>query len=265
MQNHIQELLGGTHHTFLQGSYRNGTAISDINDVDIVAVRLTTFSSVHTNKVLDTRIAWEEIFSEIERKLRGQNLYQWTVERGDKCIRVRGAFDADVVPAVQIHDNHLVDPIAVYSFRTGTEKVNRPRLHYANGVAKNDSTLGRYKPTVRLFKNWKENHFPDDNVTTSSFKVESLVHGSADENFSDDYPANFVLVGEDILGRLTARTLTPSVTSVCGGENIIENWQPVAQQNFISQLTESVAHARAAYRAATIGEAERNWRLALGI
>ncbi|MEK7522255.1 MAG: hypothetical protein AAB569_01630, partial [Patescibacteria group bacterium] len=39
LQNHIQEILGDTHHTFLQGSYKNDTSISNINDVDIVAIR----------------------------------------------------------------------------------------------------------------------------------------------------------------------------------------------------------------------------------
>ena len=29
MQNYIQDLLGKAHHTFLQGSYRNDTAISE--------------------------------------------------------------------------------------------------------------------------------------------------------------------------------------------------------------------------------------------
>lgn len=45
LQKHIQEILSETHHTFLQGSYRNITAISDINDVDIVAVKINVYST----------------------------------------------------------------------------------------------------------------------------------------------------------------------------------------------------------------------------
>ena len=72
LQNHIQQILGDTHHTFLQGSYKNDTSISDIKDVDIVAVRTTTYSSVHTGLSFPTSIPGDTIFSEIESKLRNQ-------------------------------------------------------------------------------------------------------------------------------------------------------------------------------------------------
>src|SRR6266511_4423248 len=39
LQTTIREVLGDDYDTFLQGSYRNGTAIADINDVDIVSRR----------------------------------------------------------------------------------------------------------------------------------------------------------------------------------------------------------------------------------
>lgn len=42
----IRDLLGEDYETFLQGSYRNETAISDLNDVDIVVVRKHTYSGV---------------------------------------------------------------------------------------------------------------------------------------------------------------------------------------------------------------------------
>ena len=111
MQNYIQDLLGKAHHTFLQGSYRNDTAISDINDVDIVAIRLTTFSSLHSGRRFPSVISWDAIFTEIEDKLRNQRRYNWTVTRDDKCIKVRGAFNADVVPAVQVNDDRTVHKI----------------------------------------------------------------------------------------------------------------------------------------------------------
>ena len=49
-QNNIRSLLQG-YETFLQGSYANDTAISDINDVDIVALErpLLGFLSISTS------------------------------------------------------------------------------------------------------------------------------------------------------------------------------------------------------------------------
>jgi len=157
LQNHIQEILGDTHHTFLQGSYKNDTSISEINDVDIVAIRLRTFSGTHSPAHLRTtpNILWDTIFSEIEQKLKDQKKYIWTVTRGDKCIKVEtNTLSADVVPAVQVLENHLVDPIAIFSFKKGLEKVNYPRVHWDNGKNKNQATGGHYKPIVRIFKNW---------------------------------------------------------------------------------------------------------------
>ena len=71
LQSYIQELLID-HHTFLQGSYANDTAISDINDVDIVAIRKNTYSSVHSRVYCPASVTWDLIFSEIETRLKNQ-------------------------------------------------------------------------------------------------------------------------------------------------------------------------------------------------
>lgn len=263
LQNYIQGLLGDTHHTFLQGSYKNDTAISDINDVDIVAVRISTYSTVHTGLRFDTQIPWEEIFSEIENKLRSQSKYKWTVTRGDKCIKVRGAFDADVVPAVQVSSDPKSDPIVVYSFRTGVEKINSPRQHYENGVAKSKSTNGQYKPTVRMFKNWVRNHFGNNKTAVSSFKVEALVHGLSDASFLTDPVANFIIGADEILKKVNTRSVLPiRIPSVCGCEDITQDWSLVGRGMFTNQLQVSLDSAGRAYKATSATDAERHWRAA---
>ncbi len=262
MQNYIQELLGSTHHTFLQGSYKNDTAISDINDVDIVAVRLRTYSGTYSPIHATNTVFWDQIFSEIETKLRNQSRYTWNVTRGDKCVCVRGAFNADVVPAVQVGEDHLIDPIVIYSFQDQREKLNLPITHYKNGVEKHQATDENYKPTVRMFKNWARNHFGEDNSVVSSYNVESLVHGVADSDFYDDRAATFILAGRSILVKLAASN---SIPSVCGGENICANWNQGDRNQFHIQLTESVEHALRAYRATTMREAEQNWRAAFNL
>lgn len=265
MQNYIQGLLGDTHHTFLQGSYKNDTARSDINDVDIVAVRLQTFSTVHTGLRFPTSVLWDTIFSEIEAKLRNQRLYTWTVERGDKCIKVRGAFNADVIPAVQVN-SHLEDPIVVYSFRTSTEKLNHPRLHYDNGVVKNKATGGNYKPAARMFKNWAYNHFGEDRNIFSSFKVEALVHGVPDDHFSSDHVSNFIVGADNIVRKLNTRSALPLlIPSVCGKEDITQGWGLVGRGAFVAQLNNSLQLAVEAYQAGSVSQAEAKWREAFNL
>lgn len=262
MQNYIQDLLSDSHHTFLQGSYKNDTAISDINDVDIVAMRLKTYSGSHSPHAgANPLIAWNTIFSEIEEKLRNQDLYDWTVERDDKCIKIRGSFNADVVPAVKIEHDHLEDPIAIFSFSEGKEKMNRPRTHYQNGVRKNQATGDNYKPTVRMFKNWVINHFPNDKQTISSFKMECLVHHQDNDLFSGDYAADFVLIGNKIVETVSMRNaLATRIPSICGTEDISSNWSLAGRQNFISKLKESIGHAANAYMAPSQAVAEASWR-----
>lgn len=266
MQNHIQEILGDTHHTFLQGSYKNDTSISDINDVDIVAIRLTTYSSVYSSLQFSNVIPWDSIFSEIEQKLRNQRLYQWTVTRKDKCIEVvTPTFKADVVPAVQVLADHTQDPIVIYSFSNGSEKVNYPRTHYENGVKKNQETNGNYKPIIRMFKNWATNHF-GDNGTVSSYHIESLVHNVPNDNFYDDHASTFLLVGSHITELLTQRDTIPiQIKSVCGSEDITQNWERSARQNFNNTLKQSLLHGFSAHKATTIQEAERHWSNAFNV
>lgn len=80
LQNTIREVLGDDDYdTFLQGSYKNSTAIADINDVDIVARRKATRAPM-------TRMQWEALFDTIASRLRGSYRIGGTVTKGDKCV-----------------------------------------------------------------------------------------------------------------------------------------------------------------------------------
>ncbi len=265
LQNYIQELLGDTHHTFLQGSYVNDTAIADINDVDIVAVRKTTYSSIHSPHKFDSSIPWESIFLEIEMKLRSQSRYVWTVTRGDKCIKIRGAFDVDVVPAVKVDHDHTTDPVVIYSMESLNEKPNFPRTFYDNGVTKNKATDGLYKPVVRMFKNWARNHINDDKIV-SSFKIQALVYNSSNENFYTDMVRTFILIANEINTLLKQRDALPiKIMSVCGSEDISENWDRDRRNIFRQKLEKSVDIALQAHKATSEFEAVRLWRSAFNL
>ena len=261
LQNYIQVLFGEGYHTFLQGSYRNHTAISDINDVDIVVVRKETYSGVFSPQPTDNSILWGTIFDEIEEILEGQERYAWSMERGDKCIKLKGAIAVDIVPAVQIKSDHLEDPIAIYSFRGG-EKKSHPRIHTENGKSKHSNTNDQFKPTVRMFKNWKKNHFGDRDVV-SSHKIEALVHSVPNDQFTTDPVANFLLGTVAILGRLEGTA--PVIHSVCGKEDIVASW-PLAMQTAVkSQLTSSLEKAYKAYKATSQTEAAGYWKEAFNV
>jgi len=263
LQQYIQDLLGDTHHTFLQGSYRNHTAVSDLPDVDIVAMRSQTYSGIHSPyRGGKPTIMWSDIFSEIITKLRSQNKYSWQIEEKEKCIKLRGTINADIVPAVKFHHDHLVDPVAIRSW--SSERLSHPRTHIANGEAKNTATNGNFKPTVRMFKNWVANHFGTSDVI-SSFKVEALVHSADNSNFYDDPVLSFLAVGITINERLNPRIITQPIFSVCGSEDIIASWDASKRLQFYNQFNKSLQSAIAAYRATTVADAERYWRIAFNL
>src|SRR6516162_8137091 len=69
LHSNIRETLGPSYDTFLQGSYRNDTSIPDLNDVDIVAVRRSTWSTALTNRTRTNPISWETIFEDLQQQL----------------------------------------------------------------------------------------------------------------------------------------------------------------------------------------------------
>lgn len=260
----IQGLFGDSYHTFLQGSYKNHTAISDLPDIDIVVMRSQTYSGTHSPHAGGhPTISWGQIFSPIKETLGGQKKYSWTLTEKEKCIKITGDLNADVVPAVKYHHDHLIDPIAIRSY-SQVERLSFPRLHIKNGEAKNVATNNNFKPTVRMFKRWACNHF-DGTDTVSSHKIEALVHAADNSLFSADPAAAFLLVGSDIKDKLASIIVGSSILSVCGSENILNTWDINARTAFREKLQQSLYSVALAYQATSAVEADRHWRTAFNM
>lgn len=255
MQQSIRDVLGSDYETFLQGSYKNDTAISDFNDVDIVAIRKTTHSGTFAHIEVSSRVSWDAIFSEIEAKLDASPLYRGKHSRGDKCITVEGTVNIDIVPAVKV-TTELEDPIAVYSFREGMERLNHPRLHFENGKLKNANTNGHYKPIVRIMKSWAYQHFDDPKIAPS-FYVECIVHSVPDRLFTSDHAGSFIDIGIDMLKKL-ANPHIP-VYTVSGSRNIFDDWSPENREQFRKKFLDTTTLFLNALNATSELEASRHW------
>lgn len=265
LQNYIRDLLGTEYHTFLQGSYRNKTAVNDINDVDIVVVKKMTFSGTYSEVPLTGNIIlWDQIYSEIEQKISSQNKYKWKIERGNKCIKVNGEFNVDIVPAIQVVRNIENDPICIYSWNDQQEILNYPQLHIHNGQIKNSNTNQNYKKLVRLFKNWKLNHFGLlDNEIISSHKIESIIYNLENNIFTGDFPADFINAVTAIHNSL--RVHRPLVSSVCGSEYVCDNWEFSKKLIVIHKLQESQNYAIKAINTSSQLEADEYWKKAFNL
>jgi len=63
----LQSRLGG-YRVFLQGSYRNSTGVTDLDNVDIVGLA-TTVHSTRGGPPATNPLTWDEIFGRVERRL----------------------------------------------------------------------------------------------------------------------------------------------------------------------------------------------------
>jgi hypothetical protein len=238
--------------TFLQGSYRNGTAIADINDVDIVAL-YDPWSSP------EPPARWEWLFSRVAEILRETSLVSGRIKLGDKCVKVEGELNADIVPAISRTTYSTADPVIVYSRRERAERPNYPRTHYENGVSKQDSTKGTYKPTVRLFKRWKRQY---SDLNAPSFYVECAVHSVASATFSSYLPLSFASVALEICDYSRYAV----IKSVACDKDILvpQEWHPDDFVRFQEKLLGDARIVVSAMTASTEAEANRLWKLAFG-
>lgn len=164
--------------TILQGSYANETIIRDSSDVDILVRLLKPFNS-NKNKLSDSEIdrfyqpghyrtrddyGYSDFQQDVIDELK--DVYDpAAVSQGDKAIQLETStlpLPADVVPVQQYrfytqytgydNDRDYIEGIVFWS-ESGTKITNYPEQHMSNATDKHQNARERYKPTVRMFKN----------------------------------------------------------------------------------------------------------------
>lgn len=243
---------GSKFDTFLQGSHRNGTAIADINDVDIVAL----YDPWQRPK---SNAEWNWLFNRVASILRSSPNVTGSVTIGDKCVKLVGALRADIVPAISVSTYSSSDPLYIYSRQMWEERPNYPRTHYDNGVKKQKATADTFKATVRLFKRWAR-QYPDLNAP--SFYIECAVHSVENDSFDDYLPISFVAVALKI-SRYTRYSV---IKSVAGDKDILtaDEWPPDDFERFQQKLLSDTKLILRAMQADSQVEADRLWKLAFG-
>lgn len=204
---------------FLQGSYANSTNIYGDSDIDVVVLYKDTFykdmsalapaqQQMHERVFPPATYNWADLRGEVLTALRS-HYGAGSVSVGTKAIKVEtgsGRRASDVVPAMQFRryatfadkDNLSAHWGIQFFDSPGNPVVNYPKYHIERGEDKNkDSrTRGRYKATVRLFKNLR-NYLVDNNLldekAAPSYFLECMLHNVPDNlfggSFSDSVPA----------------------------------------------------------------------------
>lgn len=199
---------------YLQGSYRNDTNIYGDSDVDIV-VRLTSTWSFDLEELSDLDAeAYKDAYTEASYNQRDfyedvrKSLYRYfnrgAIEKGGKALQVLSdktniPLDADVVACQEFRHLHYFNSKSDQNYTSGMHFktrdwkkraiVNYSQEHYEHGVQKNDETNGRYKQTVRMFKNArnkmrKEGIIPKG--TAPSYYIEGLLYNVKSQYFKSN-------------------------------------------------------------------------------
>jgi hypothetical protein len=198
---------------YLQGSYKNDTNIRTDSDVDIVLQLNSTFhyddSAMREEEKTALRrstpqptYSWEGFRSNTLKALKSY-FDESSVTEGNKSVKLSGdsgRLPADIVVCLQFRkyrkfrseeDHSFTEGITFRDLNENRWVVNFPKQHYERGVSKNseEQTDGCYKPTVRLFKNARNNLIDQRVITDAlapSYFLESLIYNVPNNLFSSN-------------------------------------------------------------------------------
>lgn len=189
---------------YLQGSVANNTNIWADGDIDIVFQFNGTFSNnakeklfpadyqLFKDKYPDSSYTLSQLRDNIKRVLAKKAI---RYREKNKCIELnlKGEHwqDVDLVPCFQYryynYFDEYLEGIKIQTLEKETI-INYPKIHKANGEAKNQST-GNYKKIVRIFKNIKkrliEESYIDETLAPSYF-IECLIYNIPNKEFDEN-------------------------------------------------------------------------------
>ena len=171
---------------FLQGSYRQDTAIHSINDVDIVALCDLWQPGGGSGR------SWsrDEIFDAVAAPLLQSGNYKGKVRYGQTsmCIKVDLGIKVEILPVVFRKGNSdpTDEPFRLYRPRSQRWEDGFARKHQSLMTAKNQrgQVGGNFKPMVKVMKHVCSVH----GVPVVSFHLECLLYGMPDEYFTGSPP-----------------------------------------------------------------------------
>ncbi|MFZ5628555.1 MAG: nucleotidyltransferase domain-containing protein [Spirochaetota bacterium] len=191
---------------YLQGSYRNSTNIYGNSDVDIVVEFQSIFYSnkdefsPEQRRIFDLRFSDGKYTLDAFRKPILEALktnYGASVVEGNKAIKVPSGSNrlaCDVICCAEYREykdysesnqNQYFKGVRFWA-KSGEEVTNFPKLHYENGVQKNQET-STYKTVVRIFKNIRDRLISNGKVSATeipSYFLECLIYNIPNHMFS---------------------------------------------------------------------------------
>jgi Second Messenger Oligonucleotide or Dinucleotide Synthetase domain len=170
---------------FLQGSYRQETAIYTINDVDIVVLCGLTHPPVQGSLGGFQSKFWtrDMIFDAIAAPLLNDMRYRNKVKyhNGSMCIKVDLGIKIEILPVVfktGISDS-TIEPFRLYRPEKQTWEDGYARYHQRWLTVKNKSAFGNFIPAIKVLKHMRSLI----GLQAVSFHIECLLYRLPDNVF----------------------------------------------------------------------------------
>jgi hypothetical protein len=203
---------------FLQGSYRQRTAMYTINDVDIVV--LCELWQPGSGESSGRSWGRDEIFTTIAAPLWADGRYREKVRFGptSMCIKVDLGIKLEILPVVYKAgcNDPQAEPFRLFRPENGQWEDGYARNHQALLTWKNSNTDGNFIPAIKVFKHLRSFYKLD----AVSFHIECLLFSLPDNLFAGG-PADWI---RQILAHL-ARTsaldwYSTRIPTPCGERDI---------------------------------------------
>ncbi len=250
---------------FLQGSYKQSTAIYTINDIDIVALcRFLSFPGPAGGQ------AWtrNEIFDTIAAPLKNNGTYKNKVVYNDlsMCVKLDLGIKVEILPVVFKAGNKdpQVEPFSLYrpekkSWEDGYARYHQVRLTWKN---QQETTNLNFIPTIKVLKHLRS-RFGLDAV---SFHIECLLFCLNSEIFKGG-PADYITKVLGSIASISAEEwYRKEILTPCRDRNIFvaSEWTLEKWKIFHYDVVQWAACAKEASQVQDRDKAIELWQLLLG-
>ena len=249
---------------FLQGSYRQQTAIYTINDIDIVALSDLYYPGSGSGRSYPR----DEIFSLLTKALQQDNRYRNKLRYGSQslCIKIDLSIKVEILPAVKPQgvSDFEHEPFKVYRPETGKWIDAYARFHQAHLTDKNKS-VGSFKPMIKTMKHLRD-FWGLDVEDAVSFHFECLLYRVPNSCYSGTFADVVEAVLASLAGFGPDLAEASNITSPCGDKILFSEseWGKAAYTRFHDFVKRWAIIASGANRQNIRNDAIESWKQLLG-